>query len=444
VTNFFASIPTGWRTSPLKSVTKFLGRGSAPVYIDDGPVHVVNQAVNRGIFLDWSKGKFHDSFLGSMKPKGFLEKSDIIVNSTGTGTLGRVGFFEGSPDGRPAVADSHLTVVRVREKDLMARYAYYVLSSSQFYDFMYSSMVVGSTNQIELSRERLASAVIPFPGLEEQFLISSFLDMEVGRIDRLVAARQRQLGLFGERASSLLSERLIPGSVSDATGNFPWPWLPTPREDVPLVRLGYVCQVQGGVTVDASRKPSDGDVTKPYLRVANVKADRLDLESVTSITVPKSVADRSTLFPGDVLMTEGGDIDKLGRGTVWRGEIPDALHQNHVFALRPDPTRLDAEYLALLTRSVHGRCYFEATGVRSTNLASTSSSKVRSFPIPLPSLKEQRSAVMEVNSALEGASQLRDALESQISLLEERKRALITAAVTGQIDVTTARGADVS
>lgn len=143
-------------------------------------------------------------------------------------------------------------------------------------------------------------------------------------------------------------------------------------------------------------------------------------------------------------MTEGGDIDKLGRGTVWRGEIPGALHQNHVFALRPDPDRLDAEYLALLTRSVHGRCYFEATGVKSTNLASTSSSKVKSFPIPLPALREQRSAVMEVNSALEGTSRLRDALESQITLLEERKRALITAAVTGQIDVTTARGADVS
>ncbi|MDT0330016.1 restriction endonuclease subunit S [Nocardiopsis lambiniae] len=282
------------------------------------------------------------------------------------------------------------------------------------------------------------------PGIFEQRRIARFLDGEIGNIDRIIVSRCRQLELFDERLSSMLSERLIPGIVGNTVGEFPWPWLPLMRETSPLVRLGYVCRVQGGVTVDASRKPSESDVTRPYLRVANVKADRLDLESVTNITVPKSVADRSTLRPGDVLMTEGGDIDKLGRGTVWRGEIPGALHQNHVFALRPDPERLDAEYLALLTRSIHGRCYFEATGVQSTNLASTSSSKVKSFPVPLPTLQEQKSAVAEVNRALGEASRLRSALESQVALLEERKRALITAAVTGQIDVTTARGADVS
>lgn len=328
-------------------------------------------------------------------------------------------------------------------KDMMEpRFLSYVCLSDYFIDEVAARSVGVSYPAVNPSD--IGNIRIYVPVVDEQRRIANFLDFEVGHIDLLVAARCRQLELFDERVSSLLSERLIPGIVSGATGDFPWPWLPSLHEEAPLVRLGYVCQVQGGVTVDASRKPSEGDVTKPYLRVANVKADRLDLESVTSITVPKSVADRSTLLPGDVLMTEGGDIDKLGRGTVWRGEISDALHQNHVFALRPDPTRLDAEYLALLTRSVHGRCYFEATGVRSTNLASTSSSKVRSFPIPLPSLKEQRSAVIDVNRDLEGASRLRAALESQVALLEERKRALITAAVTGQIDVTTARGADVS
>jgi type I restriction enzyme S subunit len=343
---------------------------------------------------------------------------------------------------RAGAGTTELHVVRPGSK-IIPRFILYAMHTHRFLRVGEAEMY-GVAGQKRVPDDFLRDLKVWVPSLGEQRRVADFLDAEVARIDYVVAARRRQLALFDERASSLLSERLIPGVVSGANGQFPWPWLPSPREEVPLVRLGYVCQVQGGVTVDASRKPSEGDVTKPYLRVANVKADRLDLESVTSITVPKSVADRSTLLPGDVLMTEGGDIDKLGRGTVWRGEIPGALHQNHVFALRPDPSRLDAEYLALLTRSVHGRCYFEATGVKSTNLASTSSSKVKSFPIPLPALREQRSAVMEVNSALEGASRLRDALESQITLLEERKRALITAAVTGQIDVTTARGADVS
>lgn len=285
---------------------------------------------------------------------------------------------------------------------------------------------------------------IPLPPLEEQRRIADFLDAETALVDALVQSRVRQLELVSERAEAYLSERLFPGILSSPLGKYPWPWLPKIPDNRPLVRLGYVCRIQGGVTVDSSRK-LDGDVvTRPYLRVANVQADRIDLSSVTEITVPREVAARSTLRPGDVLMTEGGDIDKLGRGTVWRGELPDALHQNHVFALRPDPERLNGDYLAFLTRSLHGRCYFESTGVRSTNLASTSSSKVLSFPIPLPPLEQQRQAVADIRSALDLADQAKSALQRQLSLLAERRRSLITAAVTGQIDVTTARGADLS
>lgn len=308
----------------------------------------------------------------------------------------------------------------------------------------WAEMTSYGTKMPRTSWEAMSGYMMWVPDLDEQRRIADFLDVEVGRIDQTVSVRRRQWSVLEERESSLLSERLIPGSVERPAGNFPWPWLPVLPADIPMVRLGYVCQTQGGVTVDSSRDSSETDVTRPYLRVANVKADRLELDSVTEITVPKAVADRSTLQPGDVLMTEGGDIDKLGRGVVWNGELTQALHQNHVFALRPDHERLNAEYLALLTRSLHGRCYFEATGVKSTNLASTSSSKVRSFPVPLVSLGEQRKIVAEVNSALDEMSRLRSAVQNQIDLLQERKRALITAAVTGQIDVTTARGADVS
>ncbi|WP_083931711.1 restriction endonuclease subunit S [Nocardiopsis salina] len=299
------------------------------------------------------------------------------------------------------------------------------------------------TTFVELSSGGLAQVDVSAPEVEGQRRIADFLDLELERLDGVISARELQVEKLGELESSLISESMVPGGVGAPSGKFPWPWLP---EDggAPLVRLGYLCHVQGGVTVDASRAPSPEDVTRPYLRVANVKAGWLELDSVSEIRVPRSVAEGSTLRAGDVLMTEGGDIDKLGRGTMWNGELPGALHQNHVFVLRVDADRLDPQYLTLLTRSSHGRCYFEATGVKSTNLASTSSSKVRSFPVPLISLTEQKKVVAYVNSALEQVEELRVSLGRQIELLKERKRALITAAVTGQIDVTTARGADVS
>ncbi|MFE9927273.1 hypothetical protein ACFYQA_38930 [Streptomyces sp. NPDC005774] len=228
------------------------------------------------------------------------------------------------------------------------------------------------------------------------------------------------------------------------TKKAPFPWLPNITSDRPLVKLGYICRLQNGITVNGSRIATGDTVTRPYLRVANVQAGRVALDSVTEITVPRKVAERSTLRPGDVLMTEGGDLDKLGRGTVWSGEIPQCLHQNHVFALRPDESTLNGKYLALMTQTMHGRCYFESTGSRTTNLASTNSSKILGFPIPLPPMETQLNLVDKVKAELQATSAVRALLNRQLMLLAERRQALITAAVTGQFDVTSASGRNVT
>ncbi|WP_250399494.1 restriction endonuclease subunit S [Streptomyces cellostaticus] len=198
-----------------------------------------------------------------------------------------------------------------------------------------------------------------------------------------------------------------------------------------LVRLGYVARLQNGLTVDAKRDVTGDVVTSPYLRVANVQAGSLNLESVTEITVPRSVAQRSTLRPGDVLMTEGGDLDKLGRGTVWRGELDQCLHQNHIFAVRPDPQRLSGRFLAYVTQSLYGRHYFESTGTRTTNLASTNSSKIQSFPLPLPPLDEQRRIADFLDAETARIDRLCELRKHQLELLNEASFRRIYDAVRG-------------
>ncbi|MFF1272394.1 restriction endonuclease subunit S [Streptomyces marokkonensis] len=192
-----------------------------------------------------------------------------------------------------------------------------------------------------------------------------------------------------------------------------------------LVRLGYVARLQNGLTVDAKRDVTGDVVTRPYLRVANVQAGSLSLESVTEITVPRSVARRSTLRPGDVLMTEGGDLDKLGRGTVWRGELEGCLHQNHIFAIRPDPQRLNGRFLAYLTQSLYGRCYFESTGTRTTNLASTNSSKIQSFPLPLPPLEEQCRIANYLDAETTRMDRMTAARDRQVSIIDAREESIL-------------------
>jgi len=105
---------------------------------------------------------------------------------------------------------------------------------------------------------------------------------------------------------------------------------------------------------------------------------------------------------------------------------------------------LDAEYLALMTQTVHGRCYFESTGTKTTNLASTSSSKILSFPIPLPSVSRQRELVAAITRRLDMVARAKAELSRQLELLAERRQALITATVTGQLDISTASGRGVT
>ncbi|WP_045878001.1 hypothetical protein [Pseudofrankia sp. DC12] len=302
-----------------------------------------------------------------------------------------------------------------------ARYLLYTFHSYDFLKFGAAEMY-GVAGQKRVPDDLIRNWVVDLPSLDEQRRIADFLDAEIAQIDRLVQSRTRQSELLGELEIVLIDDAFAGLGAA------------------PVTRLGYLAAVQTGVTVDSGRQIDGDTVTLPYLRVANVQVGYVDLEEVVEITVPRRTAATSLLRDGDVLMTEGGDLDKLGRGTVWRAQIPECLHQNHVFAVRPDLRVLYPDYLAVLTRASAARSYFESTGNKTTNLASTSSSKIRDFRIPLPGIPEQRKLVDDVVSKIEVVRHLDSRLSDQLGLLSERRQGLITAAVTGQIDPTTARG----
>jgi type I restriction enzyme S subunit len=119
------------------------------------------------------------------------------------------------------------------------------------------------------------------------------------------------------------------------------------------VVLDDCATVQTGVA--KGRKFADAEmVDVPYLRVANVQDGRLDLSEMKEIHIRRSEVERYRLQAGDVVLTEGGDFDKLGRGFIWRGELDLCVHQNHVFAVRTDRNRLLPEFFAYLAQSAYG------------------------------------------------------------------------------------------
>jgi len=128
----------------------------------------------------------------------------------------------------------------------------------------------------------------------------------------------------------------------------------------------------------------------PYLRVANVQDGFLNLSEIKEIEVEESQIERYRVKTGDILLTEGGDRDKLGRGTIWRGQIPLCLHQNHIFVVRSNQDIHFNEFLAYLFSSPLGKKYFLSCAKQSTNLASINSTQLRNFPLVFPAIEEQK------------------------------------------------------
>lgn len=266
--------------------------------------------------------------------------------------------------------------------------------------------------QFDLPWQQFKTMPLLLPPLGTQRLIADYLDRETDRIDALIDAQRQMIGTLRERRAAAIAAVLSP--------------LPVTK------RLKYLSVVQTGVTLSGEGDPADPEW--PYLRVANVQIGYVDLREIKTIRISEGRAMASTLRRGDVLMTEGGDIDKLGRGAVWRGEIPNMLHQNHVFAVRPTP-ELDPEFLVYWLDGPVARTYFRTTAKQTTNLAGTNKWTLGNLPIPAPSLATQRRVVASLDAQLGKIEETIAETERFIELSKERRTALITAAVTGQIDV---------
>jgi type I restriction enzyme S subunit len=296
---------------------------------------------------------------------------------------------------------------------------------------VFYSMGGGLRQSMKFSDLKRLPTLLPPP--DEQAAISAFLDRETAKIDALVAEQEKLIALLKEKRQAVISHAVTKGLVPDVPmKDSGIDWLGEVPAHWEMTRLKFVAAIQTGV---AKGKDNSGrkTVTVPYLRVANVQDGYLDLEDIADMEIPAEDLDRYTLRPGDVLMNEGGDFDKLGRGHVWNGEIEPCIHQNHVFAVRP--VAVSSELLSWITSSDYAQFYFMGRSKQSTNLASISSSNIMELPVVLPPHPEQQ----EIAACLvEETGRLDDLVrgsEAAIVLLKERRSALISAAVTGKVDV---------
>lgn len=195
-------------------------------------------------------------------------------------------------------------------------------------------------------------------------------------------------------------QKLIAVAESDVV--YPEHWAIEPFDKVAVVI--------GGVTKGRDLRGRDV-VTCPYLAVANVQRGFFKLTDLKTIQVGKEELNKYLVKEGDLLITEGGDWDKVGRTAIWRGAIDNCLHQNHVFKARVPSSSLLNEWVELVLNSGIGRDYFSGASKQTTNLASINMTQLRSFPMPIPPLDEQRAVLAKLDALSQQASVWRDQLE---------------------------------
>jgi type I restriction enzyme, S subunit len=207
--------------------------------------------------------------------------------------------------------------------------------------------------------------------------------------------------------------------------------LGSPPEGWMWASLDSVADVVGGITVDKKRSAEGCDVV-PYLRVANVQRGYLDLGEVKNIVAPRERIEQLRLVVGDVLFNEGGDLDKLGRGWIWEGQLPLCIHQNHVFRARlfvPGPWAKIVSWFG----NVLGKQLFMDLGKQTTNLASLSLSKLKSFPVPLMCEQEANEIVSRVEDALSVIDRQISELATQRTSATALRQAVLKAAFVGEL-----------
>lgn len=239
-----------------------------------------------------------------------------------------------------------------------------------------------------ITRDRFLGIPIKLPSITEQRRIAAILD----KADALRAKRRDAIAKLDQLLQSVFLD-MFGDQVLNTHG-----WDDSRH-------LGDVAEIASGVT--KGRRTTAGVRGVPYLAVSNVQDRFLKLDVVKRIDATEAEIARYRLQDGDLLLTEGGDPDKLGRGALWDGSLSDCIHQNHVFRVRLISDDLHPVYLNWHVGSARGKRYFASQAKQTTGIASINMRQLRNFPLLIPPLSLQ----LRFARLFEGVEQQRHALQ---------------------------------
>ncbi|MEQ1367678.1 restriction endonuclease subunit S [Acinetobacter schindleri] len=420
---WLGNVPQHWALVPCRAVVDHIVEKNSNNALDN----YLSLMANIGVIKYEDKGDVGNKKPDDLSKCKIVRKGQLVINSMNYA----IGSYGMSPyDG---ICSPVYIVLQAKKDVFLERFALRIFENTPFQKYLATFGNGILEHRAAINWEDIKNKYVPLPTLDEQKNILDFLDHETTKIDHLIEKQQQLIELLKEKRQAVISHAVTKGldpnvlmkdSGVEWLGNVPEHWI--------VCRLKHVANIQSGI---AKGKDIAGKATisVPMLRVANVQDGYLNLNEVHHIEIEKDQLERYLLKDGDVLMNEGGDNDKLGRGAVWKSQIKDCIHQNHVFAIRP--YKIEPEWLDILTRASYAKFHFFRQSKQSTNLASISSTNIKETTVLVPPKTEREAILRYLKTQFSHFDALENQCILQVNLLKERRTALISAVVTGKIDV---------
>lgn len=448
---WLGKIPEMWEIKPLKYTCIYLCRGSTPSYVEESDIHVVNQATFSSGFFDFEKARFHNPEDRTYQDS-IIKNGDVLLASTGGGVLGKTCYVVNISG--VFFADTHVTILRFSNL-YTAQLVYYFFSCN--YDLLNGILARGSTNQIEVERASLQNLEIALPPLHTQKAIAAFLDARTARIDSLVRDYEELVSLLKEKRQALVSHAVTRGLSELVSPDDPdfgeWAqlvafkdsgveWLGEIPEGWEVKRLKYLIEgLDFGVSVNASDISSD-EAHFGVLKTSCVYGDVFKPEENKQVWENEESRLACPVKGNTIIVTRMNTPELVGSCGYVDQDYPRLFLPDRMWQVQFIAELLDTKFCWYFIITVNTKSYFALTSTgTSGSMKNLTQGDLLNCNIPLPNLFEQIAIVEYLSRETTKLDTLVAEAEGAIELLKERRSALITAAVTGKINV---EGVDVA
>ena len=282
-------------------------------------------------------------------------------------------------------------------------------------------------NLPRVSESIVLNAKCPLPPLPEQQRIVARIESLFSKLDEAKDKAQAVVDGFEDRKAAILHKAF--------TGELTAGWRTknsVAYSDWKTNVLEEHFDIVGGIQKKPSRTPKNNPV--PYITVANVYRDRIDLSDLRYFEVFEGELEKLQLKYADILIVEGnGSGNEIGRCAMWRDELPICIHQNHIIRIRRKDDSVLPEYVLYYLNSSSGKDIMKERAKTTAGLYNLSTGKIKTIPVPLAPINEQREIVCILDKMIEIEQQAKDTAEQVISQIDTMKKSILARAFRGEL-----------